>query len=184
MFKSYTDWLYEGWIKAPQYGTVMLGATIPNWESQHLAQIEAQDIYDTPAAYGLERGLEHDPHCTLVYGFYIDKTDPQEIKAVMKSFFPLKVKIKEIGGFRLKDCDVIKYNVPNKEELKVWRERLLRFPNYQFRTDYKPHITIAYVNSGTGRKYLKKLDEGFDIVFNKAIYCYTANQKDNIVVEL
>jgi hypothetical protein len=178
-FESYFDWLCESELEEkPNYGCVMLFANIANWD-KHLALIDIEDIYSVPG-----KALENHPHVTLAYGLFLNKIKPLQIKNIMKRFFPIKVSIKKITCFNNSEYDVVKYDVPATKELKTWREELLRLPNYQEFPTYKPHITIGYTNSGTGIKYIKELEKPFHVIFNRAEYSYTDNEKDNIVVQL
>ncbi|MFA5152666.1 MAG: hypothetical protein WC554_08920 [Clostridia bacterium] len=183
-FESYIDWLYEReMITKPDFGCIMLYCDIPNWKSKHLAQINSEDIYNVPDK-GMSRGLEYTPHCTLVYGLHLNTVKPTEIKKIMETFFPLKVSIKKLTFFVTPDCDVVKYDVSITKELKAWREKLLKFPNTQTYPDYHPHITLSYVKTGSGIKYIKEFDEPFKVIFNKVVYSYTGDEKENIVVKL
>ena len=179
MFKSYKDWLNEAkTVDSPDYGCVMLFTDIPNWD-RHIAMIDPEDIYGVPG-----KGVEHHPHVTLLYGIHLS-VDPLEVKKVMKTFFPIKVSIKKLTMFNTPDCDVIKYDVPKTKEIMAWHDELIStFPNTQEFDKYKPHITLAYVNKGTGHKYIKEWEDSFKVIFNRAEYSYTDNEKDNIVVKL
>ena len=184
MFESYDNWLYENEIiTKPSFGCVMLYCDIPNWEKKHLTLIDPNDIYDVPDK-GMSRGLEKTPHCTLIYGLKLDKVNPLEIKKIMKTFFPIKVAIKKLTFFDTPDCDVAKYDVPKTKELQAWRDELMKFPNHQDFNDYHPHITLSYIKKGTGIKYIKEFEKPFHVIFNKAVYSYSDNKKDNIVVKL
>lgn len=183
-FQSFIEWLNEReMVDNPDYGCVMLYADVPNWEKKHLSMIDPEDIYDVPDK-GMNRGLEHTPHVTIIYGLHLDKIKPEEIKKIMKTFFPLKVSIKKLTVFNTPDCDVVKYDIPKTKELMKWRDDLLKFPNTQTFPDYHPHMTLAYVNRNTGIKYIKEFDESFKVIFNKAAYSYTSNEKDNIIIQL
>jgi hypothetical protein len=179
-FNGYFDWMYENELAAPiSYGCVMLFAEVPNWD-KHLAMIDPEDIYGVPG-----KALEHSPHVTLAYGLHLDKVNPKDVKRMMQTFFPVKVSIKKLTFFNTPDCDVVKYDVPKTKEIKTWHEELLaRFRNTQEFDKYEPHVTVAYVNKGTGHKYIKEYEEPFHIIFNRAEYSYTDNEKDNIVVKL
>ena len=43
------------------------------------------------------------------------------------------------------------------------------FPNTQTFKDYHPHITIAYVKKGEGKKYVQKV-KTFETTFNESVY--------------
>jgi 2'-5' RNA ligase len=183
-FESYNNWLYEReMITQPRYGCVMLLADIPHWKEHHLSMILPEDIYNAPSM-GMTRGLETMPHITLLYGLYLNAVKPLEIKKLMETFFPLQITINKIDVIHSSSCDVVVYNIPAKKELKFWRDELLRFPNYQHFSTFKPHITISYVKKGTGAKYIRELDNSFKVIFNKAMYSFSADENRNITIEL
>jgi hypothetical protein len=182
-FKSLNDWLAEESIKGKKridnqerdyYGCVMMEAKIPDWEDYHLSGIDEDDLYEkiNDDSYG----LEEEPHITILYGLHEDEVDeevyPQIIEENMK---PLTVLIEEVDIFEGDEYDVVKYNIPLNDQLQEYRDLFLRFPNTQTFPDYKPHMTIAYVKPGAGKKYKRKLREPFEVTFDKGVYSYHEN---------
>ena len=155
----------------------MLEAKIPDWEEYHIAGIDENDVYIKPMDDSY--GLETQPHVTVVYGIHEDEIDEETIANVIReNLRPLTVKINEVDVFEGKDYDVVKYNVPITPELKKYRELFLKFPNTQSYPEYKPHMTIAYVKPGTGKKYKRKLREPFSVTFVKGVYSWHDNPSD------
>jgi 2'-5' RNA ligase len=52
-----------------------------------------------------------------------------------------------------KNFDVVKFNVVPSFTLQNLNSKLSEFPNSNEYPEYKPHITIAYVKKGSGKKY-------------------------------
>ena len=52
----------------------------------------------------------------------------------------------------------------------------MKLPNTQDFDEYKPHMTIAYVKSGLGKKYKTTLREPFKVVFSKGVYSWHPNK--------
>nr|HPI82665.1 2'-5' RNA ligase family protein [Candidatus Paceibacterota bacterium] len=124
-------------------------------------------------------GLEEQPHITVVYGIHEDEIDPETVASVIKANMkPLTVTIDEIDIFEGKEYDVVKYNVPVNDQLKKYRELFLKFPNTQTFPEYHPHMTIAYVKPGMGKKYKRKLREPFEVTFTSGVYSYHDNPDD------
>jgi hypothetical protein len=160
------------------FGCVMMDAKIDDWEENHLAGIDEEDIYLKPMDDSY--GLEDNPHVTIVYGIHEDEIDTQTIVDVMENNMqPLTLPVTEIGVFEGKEYDVVKYNLEVTEQLKTYRNLFLKFPNTQSFPDYNPHITIAYVLPGKGQKYATKLREPFKIKFTKAVYSWHPNKDDD-----
>lgn len=159
------------------YGCVIMDTKIPDWEDFHLAGIEEDDVYIKP--YDESYGLEDNPHVTVIYGIHEDEIDPETIANVIKANMkPITLKVEEVDIFENDEYDVVKYNVPVTDELQSYRDLFMKFPNTQKYSEYKPHMTIAYVKPGTGKKYKRKLREPFEVTFNKGVYSYHDNPED------
>jgi len=177
-FVSLKDWLMEQTVKGKKfidngkrdyYGCVMMDTKIDDWEEQHLAGIDEDDVHIKPLddSYGLEK----DPHITVLFGIHEDQVDSETIKEVIKhNMKPVTVDIDEVDFFPGEEYDVVKYNVPVTDELLKYRELFSKFPNTQTFPEYKPHMTIAYVKPGMGKKYKRKLREPFQVTFTKGTY--------------
>jgi len=170
-FTSYKNWLMEEeklQSKKLDYGCVMLYAKVPDWE-ERISYIKKEDIYDDELN---DYGLEDTPHCTLLFGIHLNETDPFDVKQVMTTFMPVKSLITYMSTFNNPIYDVVKYDVPVNYQLRKYHEILKKtFPNTQDFPDYHPHMTIAYVLPGTGKKYTQTV-KAFQVVFNKAVYSY------------
>lgn len=181
-FTSYKNWLMEAKkeVKRPDYGCIMLYATVPNWD-KHLSKIDEEDIYNNEEK---DYGLEHTPHATVLFGVHLNETKPEDVEKFMKLFKPVEVTVDTIGVFENPDYDVVKYDVPVTEELKKYREAALAaFPNTQTFPDYHPHMTISYVNSGTGKNYKGKVTP-FKVVFDLAVYSMKSSDAESKKVKV
>lgn len=184
-FVSIQNWLNES-KKEDEilYGCVMAEPNkIKDWEENHLSGIDEEDIYDTDEE---DYGLEEQPHITILYGIHEDEIDPSVIVDMIEQRMePFSIQISEIDIFENDDYDVVKYNVPVTDTLKEYREMFENsFENTQTFDGYHPHMTIAYVKSGTGKKYKKKLDKPFKVRFSKGVYSYhKQDEKGNKIDE-
>ena len=113
------------------------------------AEIADKDLTD--------KGIEDEPHTTALYGFTDD--DPAAIKKLIKGFGEIEIEIGECSLFENDDADVIKFEVKSQKLHKL-NKLLATLPHENTHPDYKPHITIAYVKSGKGQRYLDELDTG------------------------
>jgi hypothetical protein len=170
-FMTIKRWLNEGY-KTSNYGCIMMEASVGNWEEEHVLGIDQNDVYEDPEDDSY--GLEEDPHVTILYGIHEDEVDNEVVLSVMEeNMVPVSVEIDEIDIFENDDYDVVKYNVPKVDELMKMRKLFEdTFPNTQTFPDYNPHVTIAYVKPGKGKKYKRKLEEPFRIDFVKGIYSW------------
>lgn len=185
-FLSFDEWLIEQTLRGKKpienqqrdhYGCVMMETKIPDWDDYHTAGIDEEDVYIKP--HDKSYGLETRPHVTVVFGIHEDEIDHETIANVIKSNMkPLTVKVDEIDVFEGDEYDVVKYNVPITDELQSYRDLFLKFPNTQSFPEYHPHMTIAYVHPGKGKKYKRKLREPFEVTFTDGVYSYHNNPDD------
>ena len=149
IIKNYIQFIKES--SGYEYGCVMVEVPVSNW-NEITSYIDPEDVYtgddDT-------HGIQDNPHVTILYGLH-DGVTEEQIKSVFEGFTEsINIEVDGIGIFENKDYDVVKFNVNPDGALQELHNRLSEFPNSNSFPDYKPHITIAYVNKGTGKKYLK-----------------------------
>ena len=149
IIKSYIQFIKES--SGYEYGCVMVEVPVSNW-NEITSYIDPEDVYtgddDT-------HGIQDNPHVTILYGLH-DGVTEEQVKSVFEGFTEsINIEVDGIGIFENKDYDVVKFNVNPDGALQELHNRLSEFPNSNSFPDYKPHITIAYVNKGTGKKYLK-----------------------------
>jgi 2'-5' RNA ligase len=168
-FTSFKNWLFENIESRLQYACVMLQGDIsPEKWQEYLDIIKKEDVYDNARH---EYGYCHEPHITLIYGLKKEELDIDPLFKEIKHIRPITLTINEIGVFENPDFDVVKFNVPVVEALKEYRNTFLQFPNKQDFPEYKPHMTIAYIKPGEGKKYAKKI-EPFEVTYKRAIYSF------------
>lgn len=93
-------------------------------------------------------GRESEIHCTVKYGLHT--IDAEEIKNKVSEFGSFDVELGEVSRFTPTDkpYDVVKIAVEG-DGLFALNEILCELPNADDYPVYKPHVTIAYVKSGT-----------------------------------
>jgi 2'-5' RNA ligase len=165
-FTSYINWLNEAQGRHLEFACAMLKAEIPRWQEKHLSMIQEKDVYDNEEH---EYGLEKDPHITLLYGIHEDEIDINDAYKQFNKIHPIKLIVNNIGVFENEDYDVVKYDIQVTEELLKYRKYFLQFPHTNKFPNYEPHITISYVKPGTGKKYVKNINQ-FKVTFKTGIY--------------
>ena len=149
IIKSYIQFIKES--SGYEYGCVMVEVPVSNWD-EITSSIDPEDVYtggdDT-------HGIQENPHVTILYGLHDGVTEDQ-VKSVFEGFNDtINIEVNGVGIFENKDYDVVKFNVNPDGALQELHDKLSEFPNSNDFPDYKPHITIAYVKKGTGKKYVK-----------------------------
>ena len=133
------------------YGCVMMYLDISNWEDISNS-IEYSDLY---LPNDKTHGSEKSPHITLLYGLHKEVEDLD----IIESFKGYKstdvdISVNGIDIFKNDDFEVVKMNVKS-EFLTNMNKKLSTLPHTSDFPDYKPHITICYVNKGCGDKYIQ-----------------------------
>ena len=147
--KNYIQFIKES--SGYEYGCVMIEVPVSNW-NEITSYIDPEDIYtggdDT-------HGIQEFPHLTLLYGLHKEVT-PEMVKSVFEGFTKdINIEVNGIGIFENNDYDVVKFNVNPDGALQELHDKLSELPNSDQFPNYTPHITISYVKSGTGKKYVK-----------------------------
>jgi len=171
-FESLKNWLMERAAERLEYGCIMLKGDVPNWKEK-ISIVKPEDLY----VEGDDYGYEKEPHVTVIYGLHDEDIDRGELYDHLKNIWSIRVTINQISIFETDEYDVVKFDVPLVKDLKAYRQFFEKFyPNTQTYDEYHPHMTIAYVKKGEGKKYVQKI-EPFKVLFNKSMYSYKDEKK-------
>lgn len=142
------------------YGCVLFLLKIKEWKSI-IGKIDEDDVYlvEDDDSYGIETK----PHLTLLYGLHEEVTK-SDVKSVVDKFKDedIIIEVDGISIFENKDFDVVKFDVKKTPILNKMNKELKKFPFTSDYPDYHPHITVAYVKKGRGKKYI---DKNFNLEF-------------------
>lgn len=125
-----------------------LGWKVWRWGQDH---IDPEDLYTDPESPD-EYGFSDEPHITLQYGFHNARS--MYVARRLRREHPVVVQIGPTSLFRGEDYDVLKLDVssPDLHRLRpISRKRLVYTETYP---EYHPHVTIAYLKKGKGKKYV------------------------------
>lgn len=126
-------------------------------------------------------GIEAEPHITVKYGLHTN--NPDEIAESVKEFGVVNVCLGKISVFPAKetgDFDVVKIDVISNDIHRLNKLIANSFETTDTHPEYKPHITVAYVKPGRGKKYSGSWDgEGLECSFSRMIF---SNQDRNKTV--
>lgn len=178
MFKKFKDFLMEVSGNTYKYGCAMIYFDFPEMEKLH-SMIDPNDIFedDEDKTYG----LEDEPHCTLLYGLHKEVT-LDEVNEIINRFEFGPCEIHNASLFENEKYDVLKFDVKN-ENLNKCNEKLCELPYTTDFPDYHPHMTVAYLKPGTGKKYTQKLKEiTYSLEPSHAVYSHPNGSKDQIKI--
>lgn len=156
-------------------GCLMLFHNEPFW-NDITSQIDKEDIYDKEGF-----GLETEPHCTVLYGFKDPDLNIQNKLSKFLVNFPKKevsVISNKINLFENEEFDVLKYEVDKNLCKKLTKLNQILDENFEIKNDYpdyNPHVTIAYLKPGRGKKYTKNLKDTKH--FKNLYYVYSIDGK-------
>lgn len=149
--KKYIQFIKES--ASYDYGCVMVEVPVSNW-NEITSIINKDDLYEVE---GENYGIQDNPHLTLLYGLKSNITKEQVEQVLQKAIDGDKIiiEIENIGLFENDNFDVVKFNIKKTEQLQKLFDSLSELPNENTFPDYNPHMTIAYVKKGLGKKYTK-----------------------------
>lgn len=147
--RDFTRDLLEDTKSTASYGCLMLDLSEAlSWFWPKLqSHIKDTDVY-------IPEGREDKPHVTVLYGF-LPEADLEQIQAIVKKFGPIEFTVTGVSLFdSAPEYDVLIYTVES-EKLVQLNKALAGLPISPSKHSYNPHSTLAYLNKGTGQKYLK-----------------------------
>lgn len=169
-----------------EYGCVMGLLKVDNWKKDILSLIDKDDIYEEEDTD--KYGLEEDTHVTLLFGIHADVDHNKVKKFIEKYKFESKeIILDKISLFERdkNEYDVVKFELSDEFIFEFNKALCDEFPYTSDYPKYQPHVTIAFVKKGKGKKYKQKLEEPFIATLNEIEYSYPSedgseNKKINI----
>jgi 2'-5' RNA ligase len=113
--------------------------------------------------------LEDQPHVTVKYGLLTDS--PSDVQSVLHDSSPIKFQLMQTECFPGLDKDVL--------YVSVWSDCLRKLNAklvgaLEFKDDhavYNPHMTVAYLKPGMGKKYEGFQDlQGLEVILNEVVF--------------
>ncbi|MGB0969825.1 MAG: phage portal protein [Mycobacterium sp.] len=136
--------------------------------------------YDLNPADIAAEGVEVEPHVTIKYGLTTDQFE--DVAPVLRAAQPIRVRFGKTAIFEAEEHDVV-YVAVESEQLGTLHDQLGELPNTDEHTDYTPHMTLAYVESGKGQQYAGSDQfEGLEAILHTVVF--RASNGDSSVVTL
>jgi len=172
--------LLENSTQSFSYGCVMLYFDFPEMDKIH-SIIKKGDVHIKPGDDSY--GLEDNPHCTLLYGLH-EEVGVGQIKSIIEKFNYSSCELYNCSLFETDNYDVLKFDVRG-ENLSETNEELKKLPHTSTFPDYHPHMTIAYLKKGSGKKYVEVLKAAiFKVRPEHVIYSEVDDSENQIPINI
>lgn len=171
----FNNLLYES---IQERGCLMVFFDNTQWKFHIRDLVDENDIYEDSTDKKNSYGYEDDAHVTVLFGF----NDKEEnIDRIPKYCVPIDnlddIYSDKIDFFENEEYDVLKYNILSDKLAKMNKTFTDNFEYENSYSEYHPHITIAYLKKGMGKKYKKVFKN--KVKFNPMYYVYSdANRKN------
>ena len=143
-----------------EYGCVMLYFEPNNEIVEFQKRISPEDLYTEDANGGY--GLETEPHCTLLYGLH-EEVELEDVENTLSNSVFGYCRIHNPSLFENEKFDVLKFDVGYAHRggafLHNANRMLTTLPHTTSYPDYHPHMTVAYLKPGMGKKYVENLGD-------------------------
>jgi len=151
----------------------MLDIDFPELETIH-NKIDKTDLYEDDTN---KYGLENKSHITLLYGLHKGVSLKDVEDSLTNINIPAKLKLTKISLFENEKYDVLKFDVKIDSLGKI-NKKLSELPYTSEYDEYKPHVTIAYLKKGKGKKYTDKFkDLNYEVKTTKVRYNEASGDK-------
>lgn len=165
--------------EAPKHEFSSTQATVIG-ESRKAIVARAEAIPDVDLA---EKGRELAPHITALFGLKPD-TKPEAVQELLKDEPPITAKLGKTKVFPAtaeRQSDVVYVDVESPDLARL-NEKLKGLPHEDTnKGEYRPHVSLAYVVPGAGKKYAGDDSlAGMELSFDKIVFS-TPEGKSHVV---
>lgn len=145
----------------------------------HRVKREARKI---PEADLAEDGREEQPHLTVKYGLHTEDVD--EVRSALAGVAPFKVRLGKTSLFENDQHDVVKVDIDEAGPLRELNAAIAgALEHTDTQDDYKPHVTLAYVKPGRGKKYVGKSPlTGTQFTVDRVVFSDKAGRQHEILL--
>jgi hypothetical protein len=177
LYKALTPKVSESLTEGYDYSCVMVDIPEPQAGKvkEFSAKIPDKDMPEESAIQsdGAKKGggRETEIHVTALFGLHTNSAD--EVRKLLENEPPIKVKLGKTGMFpasekRASDVLWVGVTSPDLHRInKKLRDNLEFTSNF---TDYKPHLTVAYLKPGAAEKYTGKTVVDGEFVINELVF--------------
>lgn len=130
----------------------MIDYDTPDFIKDLHKRIKENEIYQKDNEYGYEK----ESHVTLV-PCLDNNVDLEKLKTYLDDISNYKIVLTDLSKFECDEYDVLKCNVASMKLNETNNKIKKDFETFsEYKNNYKPHLTVAYMQKGMADKYLKK----------------------------
>ena len=182
---STVEWARKDSLMAEDHKFSSTQLDLPTKEAAAIREISESipeaEIYTDPDDPSF--GREENPHITVKFGLHTD--NPDELRRLLKNIRPITVTLKTTSIFESEDYDVVKIDVDSPQLHALNKKISDEMECTDTHPEYRPHVTLAYVKKGEGKKYIDDASvDGIKMVFDTVIFSGKDGTKTAIPVEL
>lgn len=147
------------------------------------AKLQQQAAAQIPDSELSEDGRESNAHITVKYGLRTE--NPADVRDLLAGEGPIKAKVGKVSIFPAsgdRNYDVVKMEVASPDLHRLNKKIATNLKVTDTHPEYKPHITLAYVKAGEGKKYVGKSNAltGKTITIDKLTFSGRGGQEEVI----
>jgi 2'-5' RNA ligase len=162
-----------------EYGCAMLYLNFDEMNELH-RHIDKDDVYVNPEDPSF--GLETEPHVTLLFGLHPEVTT-EIVNNIVGDYTFSTVKAHNASLFENELFDVLKFDI-EADSLHQCNSDLATLPHTS-KFSYHPHMTVAYLKPGRGKKYVEVLQgKEYWLSPSHGIYSHPDGGKTKIPVRI
>ena len=167
----YSERVNESSRATYSYGCLMLDVPFKGWDAL-TDKIDEDDVYDTDDG---QFGKEDEPHITVLYGLH-DNVSSDDVKSLLYDVTDIEFEITGVSLFEADLYDVVKFDIES-DKLRELNDTVKSLPHTSTHPTYHPHLTLSYVKSGRGKKYIQEFKKPIKMKSDTFIFSESSGEK-------
>lgn len=158
------------------YAFLMIYYKMPDFIKEIQNTIDEEDLYTEEGSD--DYGIEKECHVTLVPCLDND-VDLEELRKYLDDISKYEAILTDISKFENEKYDVLKCSAKSIPLFDTNKKITDNYETYsEYKNEYKPHMTIAYLKPGRAQKYVKDRFEKL-MVAKPVNFCFSWHDKND-----